>query len=85
MAKLAKDIRNPMLTCHQFHIAQAIVQVLVEKKPNLQRTLMKVKSQIGIEGNETADRLANTAVQHAVNNRQYGCVRRTFKRLEDRY
>ena len=68
MEKIAKHLRNPALTkddCHQ-PMLRAIVQMLVTRaQANLKTTLMKVKSHIGIKGNEMADKLANQAAHHA--------------------
>ena len=64
MDKIAKHLRDPKLTtndCHQ-PMLQAIVQLLTDRaRVGLQTTLMKVKSHIGIKGNEMADKLANQA------------------------
>ena len=68
MDKIAKHLRNPALTkndCHQ-PMLTAIVQLLMTRaQANLKSTLMKVKSHIGIKGNEMADKLANQAAHHA--------------------
>ena len=66
MDKIAKHMRDPALTVNDIHrpMLQAITELLVQRASNcVKTTLMKVKSHIGVRGNEQADQLANTAAE----------------------
>ena len=57
MDKIAKHMRDPTLTVNDIHrpMLQAITELLVQRASNsVKTTLMKVKSHIGIQGNEQA-------------------------------
>ena len=66
MQKINKHLRAPAQTkddCHQ-PLLQAITTLIVERaKAGLLTKIMKVKSHIGIHGNEMADKLANEAAE----------------------
>ena len=66
MQKMNKHLRAPAQTkddCHQ-PLLQTITALIVERvKAGLVTTIMKVKSHIGIHGNEMADKLANEAAE----------------------
>ena len=66
MQKINKHLRAPAQTkddCHQ-PLLQAITSLIVDRaKTGLTTKIMKVKSHIGIHGNEMADKLANEAAE----------------------
>ena len=74
MQKINKHLRAPAQTkddCHQ-PLLQAITTLIVERaKTGLTTKIMKVKSHIGIHGNEMADKLANEAVEECTKARQF--------------
>ena len=64
MDKMAKHLRDPMLTTDDIHhpMLKAITQQIISHAHTaFKTTLMKVKSHIGVDGNEEADALANAA------------------------
>ena len=66
MDKIAKHMRDPALTVNDIHrpMLQAITEMLMQRASNsVKTTLMKVKSHIGVQGNEQADQLANAAAE----------------------
>lgn len=66
MDKFPKHLRNPMLTMDDIHqpLLEAIShQIMNRARHECKTTLRKVKSHIGIEGNEQADALANAAAE----------------------
>ena len=72
--KINKHLRAPAQTkddCHQ-PLLQAITTLIVERaKTGLTTKIMKVKSHIGIHGNEMADKLANEAAEECTKARQF--------------
>ena len=66
MDEKAKHMRDPALTVNDIHrpMLQAIMELLVQRASNSVKTaLMKVKSYIGVQGNEQADQFASTAAE----------------------
>ncbi len=66
MQKMAKQLRSPSLMiddCYR-QLAKEIDDEFVQRaRKRVTTTVMKVKSHIGIHGNEMADRLANEAAE----------------------
>ena len=66
MDKIAMHLRHPNMTVNDPHrpMLEASVQLLVHRACDAQYTrLMKVKSHIGVDGNEHADMLANETAE----------------------
>ena len=64
MDKIAKNIKNPMLTtndCDEPMVQEIVTLLVARATAGLHTTLMKVKSHIGMKGNEKAAFLANKA------------------------
>ena len=74
MQKINKHLRAPAQTVDDCHrpTLEAIATLIVERAKSGQVTkLMKVKSHIGIHGNEMADRVANEAAEECTKGRQF--------------
>ena len=76
MQKINKHLRAPAQTkddCHR-PLLQAITNLIVERaKAGLITKIMKVKSHIGIHGNEMADKLASEAAEECTKARHFDC------------
>ena len=79
---IAKYINSPqtLQQCkHEVMLEDNVAQLLAQARKGLQTRILKVKSHIGIQGNEEADKLATAAADSSKCSQEYAIVMRASK------
>ena len=88
MQKIAKHLRLPSATVDDCHrpLIEEIVRLIVQRaRAGVQTTIVKVKSHIGINGNEMADTLANEAAEAISTACDYDLSREFTEPFQDKF